>query len=372
MFNEISVLRRGLCGVFAFTVGACLVLASAVSASEEVADHARQSRPLGYVCYLAESQLAIDGRLDEPAWKSSAWTADFVDIEGSVKPLPRFRTRAKMLWDAQYFYIGVLLEEPHVWGTLVKHDSVIFHDNDFEVFIDPNGDNHEYYEFEINALNTGWDLFLSRPYMDKGVADNSWEIPGLRTGVDVQGTLNDPTDEDLAWSVELAIPWSALREFAHRSCPPKSGDQWRVNFSRVEWQHEITGNAYRKVPNTPENNWVWSPQGIINMHRPDRWGFVQFSDAAVGSDSLKPNPSWEARVLLMSIYERQKEFHEKQQRYSIDMAELLGDQQNGSLKATIRLTDAGFSAKVSAPHPDGTTRQLEIRQDSLLQWIDTE
>src|SRR6266850_4554702 len=91
----------------------------------------------------------------------------------------------------QYFYISIEMEEPHVWGTLTKHDSVIFHDNDFEVFIDPNGDNHEYYEFEINALNTGWDLFLTKPYRDGGKAIDSWEIPGLKTAVYVNGTVND-------------------------------------------------------------------------------------------------------------------------------------------------------------------------------------
>ena len=71
-----------------------------------------------------------------------------------------------MLWDDTYLYVGALLEEPHVWATLTQHDSVIFHDNDFEVFIDPDGDNHEYCEIEINALNTEWDLFLNKPYRD--------------------------------------------------------------------------------------------------------------------------------------------------------------------------------------------------------------
>ena len=52
----------------------------------------------------------------------------------------------------RYFYVAAEMEEPHVWGTLTQHDAVIFQDNDFEVFIDPDGDNHEYYEFEINAL----------------------------------------------------------------------------------------------------------------------------------------------------------------------------------------------------------------------------
>ena len=56
-----------------------------------------------------------------------------------------------MLWDDQFFYVGAELEEPHVWATLTERDSVIFHDNDFEVFIDPDGDTHLYYELEMNA-----------------------------------------------------------------------------------------------------------------------------------------------------------------------------------------------------------------------------
>ena len=148
--------------------------------------------PRGYVCYYTDKPIKIDGRLDDPAWQDAPWTDYFVDIEGDRKPRPRFKTRVKMLWDKEYFYVAAALEEPHVWGTLTKHDSVIFQDNDFEVFINPTGDNHDYYEFEINALNTGWDLFLPRPYRDGGPALNAWEIPGLKTGVSIDGTLNDP------------------------------------------------------------------------------------------------------------------------------------------------------------------------------------
>ncbi len=119
-----------------------------------------------------------------------------------------------MLWDDNYFYVAARLDEPHVWGTLTKHDSVIFHDNDFEIFIDPDGDNHQYYEIEINALNTEWDLFLGKPYRNGGPAVNEWEIPGLKTGVHVYGTLNNPSDRDEGWSVEFAIPWKVLAEYA--------------------------------------------------------------------------------------------------------------------------------------------------------------
>src|SRR6185436_18625535 len=176
----------------------------------------------------------IDGRLDEAAWQSAAWTDEFVDIEGDRRPKPRFKTRAKMLWDDTCFYIATQFEEPHVWGTLTKHDSVIFHDNDFEVFIDPDGDNHEYYEFEINALNTTWDLLLPRPYRDEGLGISNWEIAGLRSAVHVDGTINRPGDVDRGWTIEIAVPWKALGELARRPWPPREGDQWRINFTRVE------------------------------------------------------------------------------------------------------------------------------------------
>src|ERR1035437_9158280 len=165
--------------------------------------HAQQP-PKRYTCRRAPSAIRIDGRLDDAAWKRAPWTARFVDIQGKKQPRPRFRTCVKMLWDDEYLYVGAELEEPHVWATLTEHDSVIFRDNDFEVFLNPSGDGRNYFEFEINALNTGWDLFLPKPYREGGKADNSWEIPGLRTAVAIQGTLNDARDRDRGWTVKMA------------------------------------------------------------------------------------------------------------------------------------------------------------------------
>ena len=235
--------------------------------------------PKQYVCRRAATAVVIDGKLDEPAWADAPWTDPFADIEGEGKPRPRFATRAKMLWDDRYFYIAASLEEPHVWGTLKQHDEIVFRDNDFEVFIDPDGDTREYYEIEINALNTIFDLFLERTYIDGGPAHHEWDLEGLKTTVHVNGTLNDPSDLDHGWSLEMALPWPSLGRYAHKAAPPHDGDTWRVNFSRVEWQHQITQGRYEKVPDTPEDNWVWSAQGRVNMHIPDRWGQVVFSTA---------------------------------------------------------------------------------------------
>ncbi len=226
---------------------------------------AAQTLPLTYDCQRASAPIRIDGKLDDPAWARAAWTSDFVDIEGAAKPRPRFRTRVKMLWDDQYLYIAAELEEPDVKATLTQHDSVIFHDNDFEVFLKPLPATPSYYEFEINALNTGWDLFLAKPYNQGGSADNSWDMPLLKTGIGIQGTLNRSGDKDQGWTVEIAYPW---KDFATRQIvpQPKAGTEWRINFSRVEW-----------TPGNPkEDNWVWSPQGVINMHVPEHWGYLRF------------------------------------------------------------------------------------------------
>jgi hypothetical protein len=232
-------------------------------------------QPKQYDCHRASASVKIDGRLDDPAWSKASWTDAFIDIVGEDHPKPRFQTRMKMLWDDDYLYIGAELEEPDVWAKLTAHDSVIFRDNDFEVFLNPTGDALKYFEFEINALNTGWDLFLDKPYKQGGKADNSWEMPGYRSAVAIDGTLNDPSDRDKGWSVELALPWSAFVDRSGKG-RPNIGDQWRMNFSRVEWQVRVVDGKYEKVPGTKEDNWVWSPQGVVNMHVPEKWGVVRF------------------------------------------------------------------------------------------------
>lgn len=221
--------------------------------------------PHTYDCAFTSTPVHIDGKLDDPAWKQASWTSDFVDIQGATMPKPRFRTRMKMLWDDHFLYIAAEMQEPNVHATLRQHDSVIFHDNDFELFLKPLPGTESYYEFEINALNTSWDLFLNKPYLAGGKADNSWDIPGLQTAVDVQGSLNNPADTDTGWTVEIAIPLVAFESRQHVP-HPQDGSQWRANFSRVEWK-----------PGQPrEDNWVWTPQGVINMHAPEQWGYLNF------------------------------------------------------------------------------------------------
>jgi len=328
-------------------------------------------RPRGYVCQRSNGPINIDGKLDEPAWQQAAWTEPFVDIEGSMRPVaPRHDTRARMLWDDKYFYVGARLEEPHVWATITERNAVIFHDNDFEVFIDPDGDCHSYYEFEINALNTVWNLFLDRPYKHGGNA-RIREMPGQLSQVYVQGTLNDAKDQDAFWSVEIAFPWSAMAEHAGCPCPPREGDTWRVGFSRVQWRHTLQDGRYVRVPargqetgDSREDNWVWSPQGVINMHRPETWGTVQFSTQSVRSVvALIPDPLAEARYHLAKLLYAQEAYHKRHGSYARQLVELglaLSD-------PCPRMTSDGETYHASLALDSGKT--LNIRHDGRL-WVE--
>ena len=238
--------------------------------------------PKHYIVNKINDQINIDGKDDELAWSNAIYTDDFIDIEGDK--IPSQKTNVKMLWDDKFLYVFAKLYENHIWGDITKRDEVIYYNNDFEVFINPNDDVFSYGEIEINALGTEWDLFLNRPYRLKGKADSSWDINGLKSAVYINGTLNDPNDLDDYWTVEIAIPLKEIEKLNTSGKDEKviSGDVWRINFSRVNWDFEINNGVYsRKKENgkyLPEYNWVWSPQGIINMHVPENWGYLVFSE----------------------------------------------------------------------------------------------
>lgn len=240
--------------------------------------------PKEYQCHKASSIVQIDGDVYDDVWRSIPWSDFFIDIEGKNNPKPYLDTRMKLLWDDNYLFIAAELEEPHIWAYLENHDDIIYRDNDFEIFIDPTGDGLNYFEIEINALGSILDLFMSKPYNKKGKANIPWNADGMKKAVKIYGSLTDSLGKDLKWTVELAIPWTTYNSRLPDLKKPNTGDTWRMNFSRVQWETEFYDGKYAKktFDNTaiplPENNWVWSPQGVINMHKPETWGYVTFVD----------------------------------------------------------------------------------------------
>jgi hypothetical protein len=255
-----------------------------------------------YSCRRAGERFPIDGDLDKSCWRRAERSGRFVDL---VTGGPGFLdTRMAALWDDDNFYVGLWVQEPDVRAALKKRDSFVWTENDIEIFI---GGEDCYYEFQINALGTIYEVFyiwqdalrkggrFNRPEFDLyerrvdilgGFQDASrhlrhprgarwafmdWDFPGLQTAVRVRGTINDPGDIDEGWTVEAAFPWKGMSLLAGgRPVPPRPGDVWRMDFSRFEKLE------YGGAEAEPHPGWALNRHGVYDSHIPECFSFVHF------------------------------------------------------------------------------------------------
>jgi Carbohydrate family 9 binding domain-like len=327
--------------------------------------------PKGYVVSHVKVPPLIDGDINDPIWQNVPWTDDFRDIEGDLKPNPSLQTNVKMLWDDSCLYIAARIIDPNVWANLKKRDDIVFYDNDFEVFINPNNTTHQYFEMEFNALNTIFDLFLNKAYRNGGNAMFSWNSPGMRSAVKIQGTLNNPADTDKGWTIEIAIPFSAI-SLGDNVQVPKDGTLWRVNFSRVEWDTKAVSGKYVKVTdakgnNLPEHNWVWSPQGVVNMHYPERWGYLQFSKASTNNTTFALPYAEQQKQYLWLVYYLEKQWYGQHKVYNLSLKtfDLTNEIKiNGQINTSqLEATDHQFMAFITDKNTHIT---YTINQDGLI------
>src|SRR5690606_3294095 len=151
------------------------------------------------------------------------------------------------------------------------------------------------------------------------------------------------------------------------------GKFWRINFSRVNWDFEIENGKYTRKKDAngkllPEYNWVWSPQGVINMHEPEHWGYVYFSPNEAGNTEQFAIPKDEQiRWLLYRFYREQKAYFEQKGKYAHSLDELPSSTilQDGT-EVELRLEVHGTGWNIQAVSPfTGTV--YTIREDGKYQ-----
>lgn len=260
-----------------------------------------------YTCFKTSKKIDINGNPIEETWQKAPKSPRFVDM---VTGEPGFwDTRMAAVWDNRYMYIAFWIEEPDVRAEFIERDSPVYKENDVEVFI---GGEDCYYEFQINACGTIYEVFyiwqdayksqkrFHLPEFDLNInnvdiiggfqdetryrchprgkrwAFMDWDFPGLKSAVQVEGTLNDSSDVDKGWTVELAFSWEGMKILAgSRSCPPKNGDIWRFDFSRFELL-QCNGIQFKHHP-----GWSFNQHGVYDSHIPECFTFVHFSDETI-------------------------------------------------------------------------------------------
>lgn len=257
----------------------------------------RDNLPI-YRCPRIAGEIAVDARLDKPAWRtapiafliptttqltdpwdqsqSTLYNSDFLrtgaPTPNAQRPTPTMRPTAfATCWSATHLYIAFRCLDNDIWGSYRQRDDPLYDEEVVEVFLCPTGDLRHYYEFEVSPRNVIFDATVFSPNLHRSTmqVDTTWNCPGLQTTVNVNGSLGtgpSTLNPELStlnqdWTVELAIPFAAFPEVQ----APKPGDKWRANFYRID----------RADP--PEFS-AWSPTREIpaNFHVPEKFGWLLF------------------------------------------------------------------------------------------------
>lgn len=207
-----------------------------------------------YAVKRAKKAPAIDGDLADPAWQEAAP----VNLQGSLNgQSTSVRTTARLLYDDQNLYVSFDCEDPHIWGTLFKRDEPIYGQEAVEIFLDADADGKTYNELQVSPNNTVFDAYF--PERRTGM-DLSFDS-GLKSAVKFKGTINNPSDRDEGWTVEMQIPVARLAKVPH---PPRKGDHWRFNLYRLD------GEAGR------QEGMSFSPLFVGDFHHLPRFGWLDF------------------------------------------------------------------------------------------------
>ncbi|MCL2129829.1 MAG: carbohydrate-binding family 9-like protein [Treponema sp.] len=253
-------------------------------------------------CHRIDEPLLIDGNLEKSVWKRAEKSRRFVDLVNGEQAF--LDTRAAALWDDKALYIGFWIEEPVIRASLTERDSLIWFDNDVEVFF---GGEDCYYEFEINAYGTIYEVFFiyqdalkkgSRfdiPQFDlysrnvdvlSGFQDPArfkkhkrgrrwafmdWDFPCLKSAVKIDGKINDPLTVSRGWTVELAFPWEGFKILSPgKNWPPNEGDSLRCQLFRFE------ALRYHGKTVTESAAWALNEHGALDSHIPENFACLHF------------------------------------------------------------------------------------------------
>lgn len=228
----------------------------------------RPARPIETRVPRAPAAPVIDGAFEnEEAWKGAARLKPFTHtITGDGVSRA---TDVRLMWNASHLFVAMRADDDHLQSKFERHDDELWHEDVFEVFLDPRGDKKHYYEIQASPAGIVFDSHLKSYRKNR----NEWTSEA-EVAVEVRGTLGDSSDEDRGWTAEIAVPFATMTEGG--GVPPEAGAVWRANFFRVDL---TKGKPVYSA---------WSPPQRGDFHALDRFGALVFEAPPV------PRPAGDA------------------------------------------------------------------------------
>src|SRR6266850_541212 len=252
--------------VCAAIVAFALLPGESGSAAEANPDLKLLPAPKHIIVPKLHGPAVIDGELNEQVWAKAVLLQPFFQSAGGEPE--REHTQVRLWYDDNALYLGWTCQDVDIQATFTNRDSKFWEEEVAEFFLSPKELSH-YFELQWNPLGGVCDATIKNELDEKGLSRNfdgdwSYTAKRMKSAVKVKGTVNDSSDKDEFWQVEVMIPFSDLGQTT-----PKAGDVWRGNFYR-----------YNRTKRLPPELLSWSPTRLPGFHQPSRFGYLEFRNVS--------------------------------------------------------------------------------------------
>ena len=259
--NSTSRCLVAVVGVFAF-VAASACAAAAPAVAKAAVDPAKLPPPKRIVVPKLRGALVIDGELNESVWAKAAVLGPFGPSSGSGQA--REATVVRVWYDDTALHLGWTCTDADIQATFTARDSRFWEEEVVEFFV-TSRDLTRYFELQWNPLGGVFDAIIRNTLDARGVSekfDGDWNYTarGMKSAVQVRGTVGNSNNRDEQWQVEVSIPFADLAEST-----PKPGDVWRANLYR-----------FNREKDRPVEQLSWSAPMLPGFHQPSRFGYLEF------------------------------------------------------------------------------------------------
>lgn len=212
--------------------------------------------------------IKIDGKMDDKAWgKTEARSLDhFYRVD---TPNDQQKMVFRMLWDETHLYVFFQAEDKFITARETKRDGQPYFDDCAELFLIPVPDSLDtHIGFELNLYKAANDFVFFNDFTPgNSIAMKSFN-PDYDVEVSIDGTVNNNSDIDKGWTMEMAIPLATFGGLETLS-PVQKGNRWAFLAVRQD-RNDAEGN--RRSTST-----LFPIYDIDkNVHQPNRFGLMEF------------------------------------------------------------------------------------------------
>src|SRR5690242_8477539 len=126
----------------------------------------------------ADRAPVIDGREDDPVWRSAPATSEFLEFRPNEGKAPRFRTEFKAAYDDRNLYVFIRAFDPHpdsIMTALTRRD-VRGPSDQLKVMIDSYDDRLSGFEFAVNPVGVKRDYAMYNDRDEDETWDGIWDV----------------------------------------------------------------------------------------------------------------------------------------------------------------------------------------------------